>query len=249
MDNNLFVKKISLDRHKVPSYDVYPFNIPIIKNFHELEFHSNVTFLIGENGIGKSTFIEALALCLNLNAEGGTQNFNFKTKNTHSCLHHYFRLTKFGIPSTKYFLRAESFYNVASEIVRISEEGGLGPIYDSYGGNLHECSHGESFIKLVQNRFSDNGLYILDEPEAALSPLRQMTLLCLIHDLAQNGSQFIIATHSPIILSYRHGEIINFDDNFAITKYEDTSIYKIYKMYLDNPSGMQTKLFDEQQDG
>lgn len=109
---------------------------------------------------------------------------------------------------------------------------------------MHKCSYGESFLKLVKNRFYDHSLYVLDELEAALSPQRQMSLLCLIDDLVKDESQFIIATHSPILISYRNGEILNLNDNFAKVKYEDTEIYKIYKMYLDNPYGMQEKLFD-----
>lgn len=245
MNSNLFVKNIILEREKIDSFKNYPFNIEVIKNLKRLEITKPVTFLVGENGIGKSTFIEAIAVQLGLNAEGGTQNFNFSTKNTHSILSDYIRISTFNRPKTKFFLRAESFYNVASEIIRISEEGGQGPLYDAYGGNLHECSHGESFIKLVQNRFTDHGLYILDEPEAALSPQRQMSLLCLIDDLVKRGSQFIIATHSPILISYIKGEILDLNNNFEIIKYEDTEIYKTYKMYLENPYRMQEMLFEE----
>lgn len=245
MDNNLFILKVLLDKEKIEDKGVYPFNIPLLQNFTSLSFGAPVTFLIGENGVGKSTFIEALAISVGLNPEGGTQNFNFKTKDSHSNLADYLKVIKFRHPTTKFFLRAESFYNVASEIVRISEEGGEGPLYPAYGGNLHECSHGESFIKLVQNRFLPNGLYILDEPEAALSPQRQMTLLCLIDELVKNGSQFIIATHSPILISYRDGEILDLNNNFAKVKYEDTDIYNLYKLYLDAPYEMQKRLFDE----
>jgi len=246
MNSNLFVEKIWLDKEKILSYDRYPFNVEIIKNMQEIEFNSPVTFLVGENGVGKSTLIEAFAVAVGLNPEGGTQNFNFSTKNTHSELSEYLRVSTFRRPITKYFLRAESFYNVASEIIRISEEGGQGPLYGSYGGNLHECSHGESFIKLIQNRFSENGLYILDEPEAALSPQRQMVLLCLIDDLVKKGSQFIIATHSPILISYREGKILDLNNNFQSINYKDTDIYNLYKMYLDNPEGMQKNLFDKE---
>lgn len=244
MNSQLFIKRITLDRSKIDNYDNYPFNIELIKNLDEINFNKPVTFLIGENGIGKSTFIEALAVNIGLNPEGGTENFRFSTKNTHSILSDYITVSTFNKAKTKFFLRAESFYNVASEIIRISEEGGQGPLYESYGGNLHECSHGESFIKLVQNRFSDHGLYILDEPEAALSPQRQMGLLCLINDLVKEGSQFIIATHSPILISYINGEILDLNNKFAVTRYEDTEIYQSYKMYLDNPYKMQERLFD-----
>lgn len=245
MNSELFVKRITLERDKIEDFNVYPFNIEVLKNMNEVNLTKPVTFLIGENGVGKSTLIEALAIQLGLNAEGGSQNFNFSTQNTHSNLCKYLRVSTFNKPKTKYFLRAESFYNVASEIVRISEEGGQGPLYGEYGGNLHECSHGESFIKLVKNRFYDHGLYILDEPEAALSPQRQLSLLCLIDDLVKSGSQFIIATHSPILISYINGEILDLNNNFAKINYEDTEIYKTYKMYLDDPYHIQRMMFED----
>lgn len=245
MNSELFVKRITLERDKIEDFNIYPFNIEVLKNMNEVNLTKPVTFLIGENGVGKSTLIEALAIQLGLNAEGGSQNFNFSTQNTHSNLCKYLRVSTFNKPKTKYFLRAESFYNVASEIVRISEEGGQGPLYGEYGGNLHECSHGESFIKLVKNRFYDHGLYILDEPEAALSPQRQLSLLCLIDDLVKSGSQFIIATHSPILISYINGEILDLNNNLAKINYEDTEIYKTYKMYLDDPYHIQRMMFED----
>lgn len=237
--NNLFIKKIEISHDEIPNKNIYPFNIDIIKNFQILNLEKNVTFLIGENGVGKSTFIEALAVACGLNAEGGTQNFMFTTRETEYNLSDYIKIDHFQRKvETKFFLRAESFYNVASEIERLGISG--------YGEkNLHSVSHGESFIQLVQNRFTKNGLYILDEPEAALSPNRQMTLLCLINELANQGSQFIIATHSPILISYRDGEILDLDNNFKKTKYEDTDIYKTYKLYLERPYEMQHRLFDE----
>ena len=238
MDSNLIVKRISLERDKIESYDSYPFNIEVVKNFHELNFDSQVTFFVGENGIGKSTFIEAIAVALGLPAEGGTENFRYETKNTTSELSEYLRVGTFNKPKTKFFLRAESFYNFSTEVDNIG-------VWGSYGGSLHECSHGESFLKLVQNRFSDHGLYILDEPEAALSPQRQLSLLCLIDQLVKDGSQFIIATHSPILISYRNGKILDLNNNFKEVKYEDTDIYNLYKMYLEQPDAMQHRMFDE----
>lgn len=243
-NNGLFIRKISLDRSKIENFDKYPFNIPVVKEFNEINLTSPVTFLVGENGIGKSTFIEAIAVSLGLPSEGGTENFMFETKNTTSILNKYLDIPKYGKPKTKFFLRAESFYNFSSEVERLVQEDGFATLFRSYGGNLHECSHGESFIKLVQNRFSDHGLYILDEPEAALSPQRQMSLLCLIDELVKEGSQFIIATHSPILISYRDGVILDLNQNFKEVSYQETDIYALYKMYLDSPEEMQKRLFD-----
>lgn len=242
MQNELFIKYIEFKRDLVEDFNTYPFNIELIRNFKSIKLDSPVTFLIGENGIGKSTFIEALAVACGLNPEGGTQNFMFSTRETHSCLHEYIDIPTFQRKcQTKFFLRAESFYNVASEVDKLGVSG--------YGTrSLHSCSHGESFLQLIQNRFTENGLYILDEPEAALSPTRQMTLLCLIDELVHQGSQFIIATHSPILISYINGKILDLNDNFKEVKYEDTEVYQVYKMYLDNPYGMQHKLFDEEID-
>ncbi len=237
-DSSLMIRRISLERDKIESFDKYPFNIDVVKNFKELHFESPVTFFVGENGIGKSTFIEAIAVALGLPAEGGTENFRYETKNTTSELSKYIKIGRLNKPKTKFFLRAESFYNFSSEVDNLGAWG-------SYGGSLHECSHGESFIKLVQNRFSDHGLYILDEPEAALSPQRQMSLLCLIDQLVKEGSQFIIATHSPILISYRNGKILDLNNNFKEVKYKDTEIYNLYKMYLEQSEELQHKMFDD----
>lgn len=238
LDNKLFVTKITLEREKIHDFNDYPFNIELIKNFKELELTSPVTFLVGENGVGKSTFIEGLAITLELNPEGGTQNFMFSTRQTHSILHEFLKVNHFQrICETKFFLRAESFYNFASEVEKLGVSG--------YGRNsLHSCSHGESFMQLIQNRFTGNGLYILDEPEAALSPQRQMSLLCLIDDLVKQGSQFIIATHSPILISYRDGVILDLNNNFEKIEYKDTDIYNLYRMYINDSDGVQHKLFD-----
>ena len=239
MNSNLFINEIKLERNLIKDFNEYPFNIDFVKNLDKLIIDSPVTFIIGENGTGKSTFIEALAVSCGLNPEGGTQNFMFSAKETHSELYEYLKINHFQRKcKTKFFLRAESFYNVITEIDNLRVSG--------YGNkSLHLYSHGESFIQLVQNRFTEDGLYILDEPEAALSPSRQMTLLYLINQLVKEGSQFIIATHSPILISYRNGKIFDLDKNFKEVKYEDTEIYQTYKMYLDRPYLMQERLFDE----
>ena len=239
--DNLFIKDIRLKKEEIKNKDEYPFNIKCLENFEELKFESNVTFFYGENGVGKSTLVEAIAIALGLNPEGGSDNMQFSNYDDYSDLYKYLTFNKFGVPRTKFFLRAESFYNVATDI---SNNGDL--VDTTYGGeDLHSCSHGESFLKLVEHRFWDKGLYILDEPEAALSPQRQMTLLCYIHDLAKKGSQFIIATHSPILLSYKYGIIIDMNNNMREIKYEDTDVYTIYKDFLNNPYGMQKVLFEE----
>lgn len=236
----LFVNNIRLNRENIDT-TIYPFNIKCLKSFNELQLGNPVTFFYGENGVGKSTLIEAIAIALGLNPEGGSNNMQFSSYDDYSDLYKHLIISKFSVPKTKFFLRAESFYNVASDI---SNNGDL--IHTTYGGeDLHSCSHGESFLKLIEHRFWNNGLYILDEPEAALSPQRQMTLLCYIHDLVKNGSQFIIATHSPILLSYKYGKIIDMNNNMEEIKYEDTDVYRIYKDFLDNPYGMQKVLFEE----
>lgn len=235
---NLFVNRIQLKKENI-NKNIYPFNIRALKNFEYLDIQNRVTLFYGENGVGKSTLIEAIAIALGLNPEGGSNNMQFSNYDDYSELYKYLTISKFGIPKTKFFLRAESFYNVASDISNNSD------LSYQYGGDLHSCSHGESFLQLVENRFWNNGLYILDEPEAALSPQRQMTLLCHIHQLTQNGSQFLIATHSPILLSYQYGEIIDMNNNMERIKYEDTEVYKIYKDFLNNPYGMQKILFED----
>lgn len=236
----LFVKSVRLNRENIDEKK-YPFNIKCLRGLEELKIDNPVTLFYGENGVGKSTLIEAIAIALGLNPEGGSNNMQFSNYDDYSELYKHLIISKFGVPKTKFFLRAESFYNVATDI---SNNGDL--VHTTYGGeDLHECSHGESFLKLVEHRFWDKGLYILDEPEAALSPQRQMTLLGYIHDLAKKGSQFLIATHSPILLAYKYGKIIDMNNNMEEIKYEDTEIYKIYKGFLSNPDGMQEVLFEE----
>jgi predicted ATPase len=200
-----FLKEILLKRDTVPSFEAYPFHIPAIRNLSSLKFHPDVTFIIGENGSGKSTLIEAIALHMGFSTEGGSKNAQFHTHNNSSHLFNYLTgIKSFKKPTDYFFLRAESFYNVATYMEEVyDDEISKKKFLELYGVNsLHECSHGESFITTLTNRLSGNGLYIFDEPEAALSPNRQMAALSLINTLVNENSQFIIATHSPILLAY-----------------------------------------------
>lgn len=239
----MFIKRIEYQKEKIESLDQYPHNIACFKNFTQLTLHSPVTFLIGENGSGKSTLIEAIAISCGMNAEGGTNNFQFSTKNTSSYLYRYLKVIKTpDLPLTKFFLRAESFYNFATNLDQMEEE--CPGITTYYGGqSLHEQSHGESFLAVMKNRFGEKGLYILDEPEAALSPTRQMSLLILIHDLVMQGSQFIIATHSPILLSFPNAEIFDLEQNFRKCEYEQTNHYQIYQLFLNEKDRIIKELF------
>lgn len=225
----------------------YPYGLNAVKSLSSLELHPSVTFIIGENGSGKSTLLEAIAVAYGFNAEGGTKNFNFATQETHSSLAESIQLVK-GVRRSKdgFFLRAESFYNVATTIDRLDKEGFGPPIIDSYGGiSLHKQSHGESFMSLILNRFSGNGLYILDEPEAALSPTRQMALLSRIHDLVKLNSQFIIATHSPIVMAYPNAIIYNVDEGYKEVSYKETEHYQVVKEFVNQPERLLKILLDE----
>ena len=236
-----FLLSIALKEEKIESFKEYPFSLPAVKNLERTIFHPHVTYIVGENGSGKSTLLEALAITQGFNPEGGTVNFTFSTRPSHSKLHEYLRVAKsYKKPQTGFFLRAESFFNVATEIENLDGEGPGNKIINSYGGkSLHEQSHGEAFFSLLQHRFGSNGLYILDEPEAALSPHRQMAMLTLIHDLIKKGSQFIIATHSPILLSYPNATIYEIQEKgLKEVSYEETDTFKISKRFLNNYEGM-----------
>ena len=241
-----FISRISLRRDIVESFDNYPFSLPAVRMLDHLEMHPKITYLVGDNGSGKSTLLEAIAVSFGFNAEGGSKNFNFGTNSTHSDLYRYLRIAKgFRKPRTGYFLRAESFYNVASEIDKLDAEPLTAPrIIDGYGGvSLHHQSHGESFMTLMTQRFKGQVLYILDEPEAALSPQRQLAVLSRMHDLVQQGSQFIIATHSAILMAYPESSIYQFSqDGIAPVAYEDTEHFQVSRDFLASPQRMLRQL-------
>lgn len=240
LDAEHYLLDVKLRRDRVPSFDEYPFSLPVVRNLDTLELHPKVTFIVGENGSGKSTLLEAIATAWGFNPEGGTKNFRFQTRRSHSTLHEHLALVKsFHRAKDGFFLRAESFFNVATEIEQMDKIPSTAPpIIDSYGGrSLHEQSHGESFFALMMNRFGGYGLYILDEPEAALSPSRQLAMISRLHQLVQSRSQFIIATHSPILMAYPNARIYQIDDEgLRHIAYEDTDHYQIARQFLINPS-------------
>ncbi len=237
-----YINRISFD-NKLDE-NSYLNNLPIIKYLsreQELSFNSNVTFFVGENGTGKSTLLEAIAVAYGFNAEGGSKNFRFSTNATHSELFEHIRVSRCGHAKDGFFLRAESLYNVATNIDEMDEAPSFDtPIIEGYGGvSLHEQSHGESFLAIVQNRFFGNGLYILDEPEAALSPMRLLTLMAEINELVKKNSQFIIATHSPILMTLPNAQILEFSENgIKSVRYQETEHFQITKTFLDNPEKM-----------
>ena len=239
--SELFVERLSLSE-PVPE-DRYYAQLPAVRALSEgcgLTLHSQVTFFVGENGSGKSTLLEAAAVKLGFNPEGGTANYLFSTHDSHGDLWKYLAVAR-GIhrPKTGYFLRAESFYNVATAEAEYSQSGGTPQ-------HLHEKSHGESFLATVQNNFRPGGVYFLDEPEAALSPQRQLTLLREIYACAQSGAQFIMVTHSPILLGLPDAAIFSFDDGpLHPVSYEDTDSFRITSLFLSDRKRMLHSLLEE----
>ncbi|MFC4310736.1 AAA family ATPase [Steroidobacter flavus] len=244
--NDQFIHEIKLRRERVESFDQYPFSLPAVRNFQTLPLHPAVTFIIGENGSGKSTLLEAIAVAWGFNPEGGSRNFSFQTRNSHSSLYKCLTLVK-GVrrPKDGFFLRAESYFNVATDIERMDAEPGGGPkIITYYGGiSLHEQSHGESFFALMNHRLFGHGLYIFDEPEAALSPTRQLAMLSRLHQLVKLRSQFIIATHSPILMAYPDAWLYQITaDGLKRVEYRDTEHYIVSKRFLNDPEGQMERL-------
>lgn len=253
----IYLNKILL--HRPLPEESYLHTLPAVRWLSQtgaLTFPAPVTFFVGENGTGKSTLLEAIAVACGFNAEGGSKNFSFSTFRSHSPLHESLTPSRLRRERDGFFLRAESFYNVATNIEEMDREIAdvpyisASPLVYSYGGvSLHGQSHGESFLSLVQNRFGGQGLYLLDEPESALSPTRQLALLAEIHRLVQADSQFLIATHSPILMAYPGAYIWQFSETgLEAVSYEETEHYQLTRRFLENPQRYLAYLFQEKEE-
>ena len=237
--NNLFIQGVLFEWNEIEP-NSYIRTIESLRDVEKIEFQSPVSLFVGENGTGKSTLLEAIAVAHGFNPEGGTKNYVFSTYDSHSELCDAIRIAK-GYRKEKwgYFLRAESFYNVATQEEKYADIAHPSMQY-------HKKSLGESFLDLAQDNIKSNGLYLLDEPEAALSPQRQLTLLTQIYKCANDGAQFIIATHSPILLGIPNAQIFCFDNGKIHTcTYEETDSYKITEMFINNRKSLLQKLLDE----
>ncbi|HEU4558866.1 MAG TPA: AAA family ATPase [Longimicrobium sp.] len=249
------LRDVRLARERVPSFERYPFSLPAVRGLHGLELHPRVTFFVGDNGSGKSTLLEAIAVACGFNPEGGAlHEVEFATRESHSGLHRWIEVRLPGrLEMRGYFLRAESFYNVATAVEQQDSEAWMKALprrnRDRYGGRaLHEQSHGEAFLALFEHRLHGGMLVLLDEPEAALSPLRQMTFLSLLHRHVREGAQFVIASHSPIVLAYPDAWIYQFTEGgIERVGYEETEHYRVYHDFLEAPArSLRVLLGDEE---
>lgn len=236
---DMFIRSFSIDWDRLEDGS-YVKEIPALNSLREFQFRKRITFFVGENGSGKSTLLEALAIAKGLNPEGGTRNYNFSTYDDYSTLKSAITFQSGMLkPKWSYFLRAESFYNVASEAARNYND-------DGCMTDFHARSHGESFLEFILEN-DEKGLYFMDEPEAALSPQRQLTLLLHLVKMAEKGSQFIIVTHSPILLGTPDADIVSFDEGeLHRISYEETESYQVTKLFLENREVMLRQLLQEE---
>lgn len=242
------LKSLALLRERVADPTAYPFCVPAIASLTQLTFTSRVTFFTGENGSGKSTLLEAIAAHIGFGREGGNRNYSIETTESSRATEPLARALRLGFFPARtgegFYFRAESLFNVASYVDELGAE-----VLASYGGiSLHARSHGETFFTVLDHKFRRSGLFLLDEPEAALSPQRQLSFLVLIHDTLRDykDAQFIISTHSPILLGYPGAQILSFDGGYVREiNYEETSPYQIVKRFLSDRRNFLRELFDE----
>lgn len=236
----MFLRSVEIMKEKFPNEAAYPFCIPALRGAKSIAFQGNVTFFVGENGSGKSTMLEAIAYQCGFNTAGGGRNNVYEVDASDSSLGNYIRLSWMPKITNGFFLRAETFYQFASHIDQMPES------LKYYGGrSLHAQSHGEAFLSLFRHRFGKRAIYLLDEPEAALSPARQLALLRIMKDL-EKEAQFIVATHSPILLGYPDAQILNFDHTpVAPIRYEETLHYIVTRRFLENRKAVLGELFSE----
>ena len=224
----------------------YPLDLPALRNVKTLALDPRMTILVGENGSGKSTLVEGVAVAAGFNAEGGTINFNFRTQRHLPQLATHLRLVRNPVrPRTGFFLRAESFFNVATEIERLDEEGGGPLIGPAYGPRpLHEVSHGESFLAFLSSRDTERGLFILDEPEAALSFNSCLQLMVLMDSLIADGSQVLLATHSPVLAAFPGATILELGEHGRqVSSWEDLPMVGHWRHFLSAPDTYLRHLF------
>ena len=240
MLSSLPISGLSIDWSKISS-DSYLRGIPALQGLEKLDFHKPITFFVGENGSGKSTLLEAIAIAYGFNPEGGTKNYSFSTFDSHSELCQAIRLLKGPVKRQwGYFLRAESFYNVATKEAEYTEED------ESKAKHLHRKSHGESFLETAQDNFRPHSLNLIDEPEAALSPQRQLTMFIEIYKCAQAGAQFVIVTHSPILTAIPGAEILSFDNGLIHpVSYDETGCYQITSMFINQRENLIRQLLED----
>ena len=233
----LFIKRVTINWEKIPQESDLR-KIQSLQGIKEIALERPVTFFCGENGTGKSTLLEAIGIAFGFNPEGGTVNYSFSTFDSHSALYQALTLSR-GLSKNRwgYFLRAESFYNVATKEMEYGD-------IAHPSMKLHQLSHGESFLTVLEKRLSDPGLYILDEPEGALSPQSQLGLLVLMEEAVKAGAQFIIASHSPILLGYPGADIFSFSQEpLKKIGYEETESYQVMEMFINNRDGVLKQLF------
>ncbi len=236
-----YLRSIASNSDRFDRASNHPFNVPSFAGGIDLSFSTNVTFLVGENGSGKSTLLESVAEICGFNPEGGSRDHQREVFADRSELSQTLRLSWSRKVTEGFFMRAESFYNFATYIDSVSN-------LVAYGGKpLHHQSHGESFLALFEHRF-EQGLYLLDEPEAALSPQRQLSFLRIIHELANPGhAQFIIATHSPILLAYPGARLYSFsEDGIREVSYRETDHYQVTRDFLNSPDRYFKYLFADE---